>query len=57
MLATIPGKEAFIDPAILEDPASYPSEETRAKLEWIEELPGDVLELYDRIWTEIKAGP
>lgn len=49
--------EAFIDPAILEDPASYPSEETRAKLEWIEELPGDVLELYDRIWTEIKAGP
>lgn len=49
--------EAYIDPAILEDPASYPSAETRAKLEWIEELPTATLEMYDRIWTEIKAGP
>lgn len=48
--------EPYIDAEVLEDPASYPPPETRAKLEWIEELPSETLELWDRIWTEIKAG-
>jgi spermidine/putrescine transport system substrate-binding protein len=44
----------FIDPEILADEGIYPSEETFARLQWIEDV-GDALELYDRIWTEFKA--
>ena len=45
----------FIDPEILEDPAIYVDDETISRLEWIEELPGDGLSIWDRVWTEIKA--
>jgi spermidine/putrescine transport system substrate-binding protein len=47
------GKE-FIDPDILSDEGIYPTAETTAHLQWIEDV-GDALELYDRIWTEFKA--
>ncbi len=45
----------FIDPEILEEPAIYPSAETFAKLEWIQDV-GDATPAYERIWTEVKAG-
>ncbi len=44
----------FIDPEILADEGIYPTEETFAHLQWIEDV-GEALELYDRIWTEFKA--
>ncbi|MGB9301677.1 MAG: spermidine/putrescine ABC transporter substrate-binding protein [Anaerolineae bacterium] len=47
--------KAYINPEILGDPAIYPDEETMARLEWIEPLPTEVLAIYDRVWTEVKA--
>jgi len=44
----------FIDPEMLEDESVYPTEETSARLQWIEDV-GNAYELYDRIWTEFKA--
>ena len=46
--------EKFIDEDVLNDPGIYPSEETLAKMEFLEEL-GEGTLLWDRIWTEIKA--
>ncbi len=45
----------YIDPEILEDPAIYPDEETRANLEWLEPLSTEALAIWDRVWTEVKA--
>lgn len=45
----------YIDPEILEDPAIYLDEDTLGRLEWIEPLPTEVLAIWDRVWTEIKA--
>ena len=45
----------FIDPEIVEDPSIYLDDETIARLEWIESLPTDALNIWDRVWTEIKA--
>ncbi|HSG45702.1 MAG TPA: spermidine/putrescine ABC transporter substrate-binding protein [Anaerolineales bacterium] len=44
----------FIDPEMLANESVYPSEETSARLQWIEDV-GNAYELYDRIWTEFKA--
>ena len=44
----------FIDPEMLEDESVYPTAETSARLQWIEDV-GNAYELYDRIWTEFKA--
>jgi len=44
----------FIDPEMLENESVYPSAETSARLQWIEDV-GNAYELYDRIWTEFKA--
>jgi spermidine/putrescine-binding protein len=45
---------AFIEPAILGDPAIYPDDEVLARCELIEDL-GETTTLLDRYWTEIKA--
>jgi spermidine/putrescine-binding protein len=44
----------FIDPAILEDESIYPSDEIIDRCEFVEAV-GDATELFDRLWTEIKA--
>lgn len=44
----------FIDPEMLADEGIYPPPEVEARLQWLEDV-GDVLQLYDRIWTEFKA--
>ncbi|MEZ4618241.1 MAG: spermidine/putrescine ABC transporter substrate-binding protein [Caldilineaceae bacterium] len=46
--------EEFIDEEVTGDPGIYPSEETLAKMEFLEEL-GEGTLLWDRIWTEIKS--
>jgi spermidine/putrescine-binding protein len=43
-----------IVPAVLNDPAIYPPEEVLDRCELIEDL-GEVTELIDQLWTEIKA--
>ncbi len=45
----------FIDAEILEEPAIYPPAEVMAKLEWLEDV-GEATPLYERFWTEVKAG-
>lgn len=45
----------FIDPEILADEGIYPPDDVAERLQWIEDV-GDALELYDRMWTEFKAG-
>jgi spermidine/putrescine-binding protein len=44
----------FIDPAMAANPSLYPSDEALAKMEWLQDV-GDVIGLYDRVWTEFKA--
>lgn len=44
----------YLDKALLNDPAVYPLEEVRKKLEYLKDL-GPVIQLYDRVWTEVKA--
>jgi spermidine/putrescine transport system substrate-binding protein len=44
----------FIPPADLKNPAIYPSEDIKAKLEFLEDLGGKT-RLYDEVWTQIKA--
>ena len=46
--------EEFIEEDVLNDPGIYPSEETLAKMEFLEEL-GEGTLLWDRLWTEIKS--
>lgn len=46
--------ESLIDPEILEEPAIYPPPDVMERLEWIEDV-GEATELYDRIWTEVRA--
>jgi spermidine/putrescine-binding protein len=45
----------FIDAEILEEPAIYPPTDVMDKLEWLEDV-GDATPLYERFWTEVKAG-
>jgi spermidine/putrescine-binding protein len=45
----------FIDPDILDEPAIYPPPEVMDKLEWLQDV-GDATPLYERMWTEVKAG-
>lgn len=47
--------KALLDPAILANKGIYPDAETMSQLQWIQDV-GDALELYDRVWTEFKAG-
>jgi spermidine/putrescine-binding protein len=53
--AATPNKaaRAKLPPAISNDKGIYPDAETMKKLEWIQDL-GDKIDLYDRMWTEIK---
>jgi spermidine/putrescine-binding protein len=51
--ANAPARQ-FIDKAILEDPAIYPSDEVLSRCEFIEDI-GDATTLLDKYWTEIKA--
>jgi spermidine/putrescine-binding protein len=44
---------ANLPPEILNNKGIYPDDATMKKLEWIQDL-GDDIELYDRMWTEIK---
>ena len=44
----------FISPEDLKNPAIYPSPETMAKLEFLEDL-GSKTRIYDEIWTQVKA--
>lgn len=44
----------YLDKALLNDPAVYPPEEVRKKLEYLRDL-GPAIQLYDRVWTEVKA--
>ena len=44
----------FIKPEILNDPARYPSEQTLANCEFLQDL-GETSTLVDRYWTEIKS--
>lgn len=46
--------EPYLDRDLLSNPAVYPTPEVRAKLEFIHDL-GPATQLYDRIWTEVKA--
>lgn len=46
--------EAYILPEILEDPGIYPPAEVVDKMEFIRDV-GEATQLYERIWTEIKA--
>jgi spermidine/putrescine-binding protein len=45
---------AHIARAVLDDPAIYPPDEVLDRCELIEDL-GEVTELIDQLWTEIKA--
>jgi spermidine/putrescine-binding protein len=45
----------FIDQEILDEPAIYPPPEVVDKLEWLQDV-GDATPLYERMWTEVKAG-
>jgi spermidine/putrescine transport system substrate-binding protein len=47
--------EPYIEAEILEDPAIYPDEETKANLEWLDPLSTEALAIWDRVWTEVKA--
>jgi len=44
--------ESFIDPEILTNPSTYPSEEIREKLENYQDL-GDATSIYNKIWAEL----
>jgi spermidine/putrescine transport system substrate-binding protein len=44
----------YLDPALLKDPMVYPPEAVRKKLEYLKDL-GPAIQLYDRVWTEVKA--
>ena len=44
----------YLDEALKSNPAIFPPEEIRKKLEYIRDI-GDAIRLYDRIWTEVKA--
>lgn len=46
----------FIDAEILEEPAIYPPADVMEKLEWLRDV-GEATPLYERFWTEVKAGP
>lgn len=42
-----------VDPRVRENPAVYPPEDARDRLEWMVDV-GDAIRLYDRGWTELK---
>jgi spermidine/putrescine transport system substrate-binding protein len=44
-----------IDKEARENPSIYPSEAVLAKLEFIEDLGSEATQLWDKIWTEVKA--
>lgn len=45
---------ALLDPETSGDPAAYPSDEVLAKCEVFVD-PGPAIELYNRVWTEVKS--
>jgi spermidine/putrescine-binding protein len=45
---------ALLPPDMLNSPALNPTDAVRQKLEWIQDL-GDQIELYDRMFTELKS--
>jgi spermidine/putrescine-binding protein len=45
----------YTDPAYLRNPISYPPRKALFNAEWLMDI-GEAMELYDRIWTEIKGG-
>jgi spermidine/putrescine-binding protein len=48
------GARAFIDKEILENEVIYPTDETIARCEFIQDV-GDAITVYDELWTEIKS--
>jgi len=46
---------AWLPPGIRGNPAIFPSDDVLERLELIEDL-GEATVLYDRLWTEVKAG-
>lgn len=48
--------EAFVDPAILKDPALYPPPEVEARLYVLEEASPALERLRTRTWTRVKTG-
>ncbi|MER3451128.1 MAG: spermidine/putrescine ABC transporter substrate-binding protein [Thermus sp.] len=44
----------YLDKVLLNNPAVYPPEAVRRKLEYLKDL-GPAIQLYDRVWTEVKA--
>lgn len=45
---------ALTDAKIMKNPASYPSQASLKKAEWLKDV-GQASGLYDRIWTELKG--
>jgi len=45
----------FINPDILDEPAIYPPPDVMDRLEWLQDV-GEATPLYERMWTEVKAG-
>jgi spermidine/putrescine transport system substrate-binding protein len=52
--AVVEGEEAYLDPAIANDPSVYPTPETEAKLEIAEATP-EWTKLRNEAWTKFKA--
>jgi spermidine/putrescine transport system substrate-binding protein len=52
--AVVEGEEEFLDPALANDPAVYPSEDVESKLEVAEASP-EWLALRNEAWTKFKA--
>jgi spermidine/putrescine transport system substrate-binding protein len=52
-----PNREAtfYIDEEILDDPGIYPSEEILGKCEFFDELSGNMINEYNRIWSELQT--
>jgi spermidine/putrescine transport system substrate-binding protein/spermidine/putrescine transport system permease protein len=49
----IEGKK-LLDKAVLENIAIYPPAEEMKRIEWLKDV-GDVIKVYDRVWTEAKS--
>ncbi|GAB3038576.1 extracellular solute-binding protein [Bowmanella dokdonensis] len=47
---------SMVDPEITSNPAIYPPEEVMNKLYTFEVMPAKVSRVYNRVWTEVKAG-
>lgn len=47
--------KAFIEADVLEDPSIFPPDDVFNKLQWLVDV-GDETQLYDEMWTAVKAG-